>query len=255
MDQPLPLVTAVCLTGLEPERVKQFLPMTIQCFHQQTYPAGRRELLIVTDGCFDLMPRQQHNIRVLALGSKRPRGALRNLGIEHAQGDFVIQWDEDWHHPERISAQVEAIQQTPEAALILASQVTYCFHRDVAFVRRCLNIREDGMIANLGIHGTVIHRKSALRYPPESPVEDTEFLKEFSTVRMLDTFPSLYVRMCHAGGVSGHEHTMREAANWPTGTYALDQHDMPNLMNALALCMPTGGAASRVEVPVLVEQS
>ena len=247
-----PFITAVCATGLEPERVKQFLPMTIQCFQEQTYPADRRELLIVADGCFDLLPSSESNIRVLAVGTKRSLGALRNLGLEHAKGDFIIQWDEDWHHPERMSTQVQAIQQTSEAALILASQIAYCFHRDVAFVRRILVTRDDGMIANLGIHGSIIHSRSAGRYPEIATTEDTEFLKGFQGVRMLDTFPSLYIRMCHAGGVSGHEHCMREAANWPGGTYALDQHDLPNLMTALALCTPTVKAE---EVPVLVEQS
>ncbi len=255
-----PFVTAVCITGLEPERVKRFLPMTIQCFENQTYPADRRELLIVADGCFDLLPPSQGNIRVVAVGSKRNLGALRNLGLDHAHGDYLIQWDEDWHHPERINTQIGAVRQQPGSALILGSQVTYCFHRDIAFVRRVLFTREDGLIMNLGIHGSITHPNTTGRYPEIATTEDTEFLKVFPVVRMLDTFPSLYIRFCHDGGVSGHEHCMLEAANWPNGTYALNQDDRPNLMAALKSCgkqMPeySPGEPPPFDVPVLVEQS
>lgn len=254
-----PFVTAVCVTGLEPNRVRQFLPVAISCFEQQSYPADRRELLIVADGCFDQLPRSEGNVKVVAVGSKRNLGQLRNIALDQAQGDLIIQWDEDWHHPQRMEAQVQAQQQTPECALILATQVAYCFHRDVAFVRKIIVPQPGGGLADVGIHGTIIHPRCEHRYPEIPTTEDTEFLKGFKTVRMLDTLPSLYVRYCHDGGVSGHEHTMREASYWPNGTRAVDkQIDLENVLRALDAHALPGIRPSQLpsvqdDIPVLVE--
>lgn len=263
-----PFVSAVCITGMEPERVKRFLPVAIRCFHQQDYPADRRELIIVADGCFDLLPPSGANVKVVAVASKKSLGELRNIGLEAAEShsaNLVIQWDEDWHHPQRMSTQVVVQQQQPDSPAILGRQVAYCFHRDVAFQREVWGHRTSMLGSdrvNLGIHGTIIHPVDpSKRYPPQALTEDTAFLNLWGGVAMLDNLPSLYVRFCHDGSVSGHDHVMREAARWPRGTWAIDEeNDLANLRLALVACgvsaEPLAGpvAVAHADVPELVEE-
>ena len=271
-NQPLPFVTAVCISGKDPGRVAKFLPVATDCFHRQTYPPGRRELVIVADGCFDLLPTSQGNVRVVAVQSKKSLGELRNIGLDAAFGtlsgdtprsaDLVIQWDEDWHHPERIAVQTSEQSRQPQMPLILARQLAYCLEHDVAYEREVwVSGDNPTQQVNAGIHGTIIHpRDDSKRYPAKPTQEDTDFLRLWGGFTMIDNAPGLYVRFAHEGSVSGRDHVMRQAARWPNGTWGINEHNsVPILREALAaLGIPArhGGqsqAAPSEGIPELVE--
>lgn len=86
----------------------------IRSFQNQTYP--NRELLIVSDGddirdLIDGMPR----VRLIHLKEMRQIGAKRNYGCKCAAGDIIAHFDDDdWSAPNRISAQVAALEAHPE---------------------------------------------------------------------------------------------------------------------------------------------
>src|SRR5436305_1073460 len=49
-------------------------------------------------------------------------GDLRNLALEHATGDFIVNWDDDdWHHPRRIEVQMQA--RGEDTAVLLRTRI------------------------------------------------------------------------------------------------------------------------------------
>jgi glycosyltransferase involved in cell wall biosynthesis len=102
----LPLVSCLMPTAGRP----QFAAQAIRCFQRQTW--SNRELLIVDDGTPGVaeLAAADPRIRYFRLGRRLTTGAKRNLACSQAQGDLLIQWDDDdWHGPERIARQVMPI--------------------------------------------------------------------------------------------------------------------------------------------------
>jgi glycosyltransferase involved in cell wall biosynthesis len=80
----------------------------VRCFVEQTYLP--RELLILNEG-EETIGVEAGNIREIRIEkvATRTLGDLRNLALELAYGDWLIQWDDDdWYGPERIEAQMRA---------------------------------------------------------------------------------------------------------------------------------------------------
>jgi O-antigen biosynthesis protein len=95
-------VTCLCLT----RNRRKWLPESIRCFQQQTYP--HRELLILADGedVRDLVPTHDR-IRLIHLAEQRNIGEKRNFGCSKAIGDVICHWDDDdWSAPERLADQI-----------------------------------------------------------------------------------------------------------------------------------------------------
>lgn len=89
---------------------REFVPHAIQYFLKQDYP--NRELIIVDDGTDkipDLVP-QTVTIHYYQLEEKITLGAKLNLACKYAQGNILVNWDDDdWYAPNRITFQVSAI--------------------------------------------------------------------------------------------------------------------------------------------------
>ncbi len=88
----------------------------IHCFLHQSYPA--KELIIVYEdddvATHTLLQETplSGDIRPVCVprSSAVKLGELRNISIRHAAGEFICQWDDDdWYHPERLSAQYKAL--------------------------------------------------------------------------------------------------------------------------------------------------
>lgn len=63
---------------------------------------------------------------VLRCESKLTLGEIRNHGIEACQGDYVCQWDDDdWYHPDRITAQLGQIEDSGLPACVLGRWIIY----------------------------------------------------------------------------------------------------------------------------------
>ena len=121
-----PLVTAITIF-LNAER---FFEEAIQSVFDQTY--DRWELLLVDDGSTDESTRIARwyadsfpdKVRLLEHAGHENRGmsASRNLGLEHARGEYVAFLDADdvWV-PEKLEQQVEILNSHPEAAMVLGA--------------------------------------------------------------------------------------------------------------------------------------
>jgi glycosyltransferase involved in cell wall biosynthesis len=90
---------------------REFIPRAIEYFLRQDYEP--KELIIVDDGTDpigDLVP-QDDRLRYLRLNEKISVGAKRNRACEAARGDLIAHWDDDdWHAPQRLRYQIEALQ-------------------------------------------------------------------------------------------------------------------------------------------------
>lgn len=111
-----PLVSCVMATG---DR-RAFLRQAIRYFQRQTYP--NKELIIVDDGersSADLVP-DDSRIRYLRLESHTRLGKKLNLGIERFAGSILQKLDDDdYYHPEFLTATVSALLPHPPASAIV----------------------------------------------------------------------------------------------------------------------------------------
>jgi glycosyltransferase involved in cell wall biosynthesis len=121
-----PTITCAMVTRARLERAKR----GIDCFASQTYP--HRELLIVSDGLDELEPlrayvehRHLENVRVISVPrDSRSLGALRNISLAEASGEYVCQWDDDdLYHPQRLAIQAERMLASGCDASFLSDQL------------------------------------------------------------------------------------------------------------------------------------
>ena len=182
------------VTGHKPER-RRLAEVALRCFLSQTY--RRTELLIISTGEeFKAAP----NIHVLYASHARTLGELRNLGIENARGEYVIQWDDDdWHHPERISEQMKLAGDS-HTCCVLSSQLRY----------NLLSTLSGERVYRRGIDGTILHAQSTpYRYVSVRKGEDAKFFSQFRVKRILRTRSELYVRLYHGTNTWDAHHIMK----------------------------------------------
>lgn len=190
-----PLVTAVMVTGKTPHH-EALAYASVVDFARQTWPD--RELVVINDGPYSLAGLCE-GLREVRVPPGKTLGELRNIGLEQARGDWIIQWDDDdRHHPDRIRQQMEAAQ--PGRPVTLRRQLRY--HTQT---RRTLLHERRGPF---GIEGTVLHPKTEVRYPPQRRSEDSEFIRCLPRPIVLDNHPSLYVRQYHGHNTWHEQHVM-----------------------------------------------
>ena len=251
-----PLVTAVMVTGLHKARYP-LARLAIECFQKQIYP--NKELLIINHGeeslaCEDSRIRE---IRVTKTADQTV-GDLRNLGIENAQGDYLISWDDDdWHHPMRISTQMDA--QTDGAAVFLKNRVHCSLENGCA----------DHHQAPGGAVATILHPRAVpFRYPSLVRGSDKEFAWKFKNRVAIDNDPMLYVRFCHGLNLWSAQHIMGRLSH-PTMKDELQvdvQHKKPvaELLSLYRQRMPVsqkaharlleGKKSETVKIPCLLQE-
>src|SRR5688572_24273372 len=178
------MVTAVMLTG--DTRRRPLAEISIECFRAQTHLDS--ELLIINHSGerFDVA---DDRIRELPVARLDTLGDLRNVGLENARGEYVISWDDDdWHHPRRIEAQVEACDDDHDA-VVLRSYVVLDLTTSKFFGRSCSSFECGGCC------GTILHRRGVERYRACERHEDNMFVRAFQgRLRVLDNAPALYIR-------------------------------------------------------------
>jgi glycosyltransferase involved in cell wall biosynthesis len=187
-------VSAIMVTGHRIERRRLALT-AIECFRSQTWKD--RELVIVNTGAAFTLG--DTNIREVWLRQgDLTLGDLRNIGIEVARGEWIIQWDDDdWHHAERMEAQM--LKARHDAACLLGSQMRHSFRTGDTVVKHLEH----------GIEGTILHaRYISHRYPSLERGEDTEFLRRFPSTVVLRGREELYVRFFHGANTWDERHIM-----------------------------------------------
>jgi glycosyltransferase involved in cell wall biosynthesis len=127
---------------------------------QQTYPRDRIEWLIYDDGqepIGDLIDASRADLpvtRYIFSEDKMTLGEKRNRLNEEAQGEIIVAMDDDdFYFPERVSAAVNALQNSPTVDLAGSSKV-YMYFTDIK------EIYEIGpYFSNHATNGTMVWRK------------------------------------------------------------------------------------------------
>ena len=230
-----PLIS--CLMVTQPGR-EPLIRKAIACFRRQTYE--HRELIIVHDACSDTdafgqFLQEEAAARIVRSEPGRTLGELRNLAIEHANGELVCQWDDDdQYHPDRLLRQWEAMCESQADACFLASQLHY-------FVRsRDLYARDSG---RRGIEGTVMHRRRLpVRYPAMGKEEDTVFMRNLAShgnTTVLSGAPWLYLRVYHGSNTWDEKHhrgMMRSA--WDVNLLRQWQNEITTHIDSYEIALP-----------------
>lgn len=207
-------VTAVMITGKSKDRV-MFARAAVESFKAQTYPY--KELLIVNDSFGTdhehrvLHPHEEgRDIREVFIGPYGSLGALRNLAMDFAKTDWLIQWDDDdFYHPDRIKYQM--LHRYDKCAVLLLYQIRYSFTSNCGFELRYDRPDE-------GIPGSMLFCKTGKRFQEIGKHEDSRFLNDaFGRERVIlcngtGAFPhgpNLYLRFFHGHNTWDERHIMR----------------------------------------------
>lgn len=201
-------VSAIMITGKDRYH-ERFARKSVENFHQQTYQ--NKSLLIVNDGEYSLKDLECSIVRELRLKDKKHLTQLRNIGLEMANTDFVIQWDDDdWRVPELIEKQLVLLLKSGKKACFLKTQLRYSFLHNSAYVFSWVT----------GVWGTILHKKNDTRYPypPAKGQKDSDvaFAQKFDAV-VLDNLPWYYIRFFHGHNAWGAEHFGFQVDKWNVG--------------------------------------
>lgn len=228
------LVSAVMVTGKSPER-RKLAAAAIRSVERQTWPT--KQLVLVTDdeATAELYAAQPFLIptKVCYIAGPRSLGELRNEGLVQADGEYIVQTDDDdWYHPQRITYQMQFAE--PGTAVVLKHQIRYSFTNQAAFV---YTQPRPGQ----GIHGTVLHHKRPdLVYEKIGKHEDSHFLDtHFGAGKLVvvDNWqrPELYVRTYSGLNTWDERHIMGSHRSFSSrGHWSLPPEAALTLRQALA---------------------
>jgi len=187
-----------CVMVTQASRV-ELAKRAVRCFSEQMYPA--RELIVVYDEDFDAKtvfkaPLGGPRIFPVKAPPGMSLGDLRNYGIARAGGAYIAQWDDDdWHHPERLQAQLEALKQAQDADGCCLSRWTLAWPARDLFTYSYERLWEGSIVG---------HRAKMGIYPAVDKGEDTAQLEGLN-ITGLDR-PDLYVYVVHGNNVWNTEH-------------------------------------------------
>jgi hypothetical protein len=160
---------------------RAFAARAIRDFLAQDYP--NRELVILDDGedrVEDLVPPDEPSVRYVRMTERATIGGKRQLACEAADGDVMVQWDDDdWYGPTRVSRQVAPLAAgTADVSGILKG---YLFDLPTfRFYKGGPPLHEGNLHASI-IAGTLAFTRSAWRstggYPDCSIGEEVALLR------------------------------------------------------------------------------
>ncbi len=203
-------VTGVLVTGKTTARYPLALK-AVQAWERQEYQ-GDRELLIINDNptvpLYDKPEMVPEGVRELDVSGdpRKSLGALRNIGIEEATGDYLVQWDDDdYSHPARLAWQV---QQTEAGK---ASVFRWEIHCNLLTGQAFVNSGQE--IRGKGFPGTMLWPRSVkARFPELGKTEDMVFvlaLRKEIGLQALHNDPRYYFRCYHGHNTWDEHHIMR----------------------------------------------
>jgi glycosyltransferase involved in cell wall biosynthesis len=109
---------------------RQFIPILIEIYKNQTFPKDKMEWIIVDDGrdrvedLFVEASKTIPNIRYIFKDEKMRIGAKRNLLNKEARGDIIVAMDDDDYYPvNRVESVVKAFKKNPKIDLAGSSEM------------------------------------------------------------------------------------------------------------------------------------
>jgi glycosyltransferase involved in cell wall biosynthesis len=177
------------VSAIMPTRGRQaFAEKALASFLSQTY--ADKELIILDDAddpSFDLRE-WPANIRYERLGKRYTVGAKRNLCCECARGELVVHWDsDDWSAPDRISMQVQLMQETAKSVVGFRSLTFYDAGKALT-AKWCAEEQLRSISYALG--SSLMYRRSwweTHRFPNDNIGEDNFFVSDAAAVEELHT--------------------------------------------------------------------
>ncbi len=245
-----PPVTAIMVTKGRAALAQR----AVRNFQKQVYP--RCELLILDDDEDSALQnwvqaQGDDRIRHIRLpAAKRSLGALRNIGVEMAPGDYVVQWDDDdISHPHRLAVEV---------GLVVLHQADACFlQREMLWAP---GQRRLAISCRRLWEGSFLARKATLPpYPDMGKGEDSPVADAIARGQraVLVDAPHLYTYVFHDRNTheAAHFHQHWEAA---TATYEGGAYDVAirRLQDDVDLDLGTwitGEPATRYDQPIRVQ--
>lgn len=181
----------------------------VQCLADQTWPG--LELVVVDDGeesYETVLAPYRSRLRIVyrrvAADASRRLGALRNLSLDLATGEYCAQWDDDdWYHPERLQVQMQELEARGLDAVLLRQTL---MHLDTpGFLDHPFRTE-----LRRGTPGSVLHRRTDTRYPNEARGEDSRFRRSLADrMRVGILAPPhahLFIRCFHGANTWDHRH-------------------------------------------------
>lgn len=195
-------ISALMLTGRCLERY-ELARVAVDCFMRQTWP--NKELVIINHGELSLDNGDPRIREVRVTRGKMTIGDLRNLSIENATGEWMIQWDDDdWHHPTRMANQMAV------AGRRVLSTYLWQVRANLDTGEAFFDLMPGGQHMSILFHRSVRHR-----YLQLNAAEDTKFKENFSEVVAIDNHPLnlrcdpfQYVRFYHGNNIWDIDHIM-----------------------------------------------
>ncbi len=192
----------------------ELFEQSFNCYCRQTYPD--KELVIVSQGDEEyrnlildrVASSGRKDIRTVFMPPDAPLGTLRNASLEASSGELVCQWDDDdLNHPDRISAQVNAVYEFGAQASFLLDHLHFFADTKQIFWCDWVRSRRD-----LGHAGTLLAYRRfippydpSLRFGEDSMVQQALFMQG-SRVALLRSLGYLYVYVYHGRNVFDRKH-------------------------------------------------
>lgn len=209
----IPEVSCLMVTADRPRLMKRALHGYLNQTHDN------KQIVIIDDGATDLedplsmIPADELTYRKLDSTANYTLGALRNLSLKEASGDYLVQWDDDdWYHPERIKRQLTTLTEgnhdacCVSASLMHLNTPPYDAHPYIGVLPE-------------GIPGSIMHKNGFdIRYPETRRSEDTVYLKEWmhnSYAKLPEDEYHLFIRCYHGNNTWEEEHFLRRIRNSP----------------------------------------
>jgi len=170
-------------------------------FNYQTYPASRRELIILDDSPESNQSiidehNKDNNVKYIYSNEKIALGKKRNMLNDMAKGEYIVCFDDDdFYAPERIRHSINKLKATK--ALIGGCSLLYIYYSDI---KKIYSLGPFG--PRHGTAATFAYHRSILKeYRYDETAEKSEekfFLKDYSAP--LIQFDTRKVMLCIAHG-------------------------------------------------------
>lgn len=198
----------------------EYAKRSIQCYLDQTY--SNRELVVINEGPKEYQNElqtyietlQRPDIRFVWLKGFYTLGALRNIAMAMATGEYICQWDDDdYCMPHRLAAQFSYMSRFSEAKVCyLADQLQYFFLSNELYWNDWKVHASAGQKKYSLIPGTIMAKQNlGVRYPhtragEDSVLSDALIDKDFDAVILMHGFGNMHVYTHHGKNVYNFDH-------------------------------------------------